>query len=135
MEHQPTPATSLPSTGEHLLDAPLFTIDLPLLIEQIKNGPAWKTGKRSAVTVYKTAGLRIVLMALHEGTEIARHMAEGIITVQVIHGHIHFNTDQQSVELSSGQMLTLHEKIPHSVVAKKETVFLLTLAGATAPKQ
>ena len=132
MEQQNPGVTSVPPSGENLLDAVPFTIDLPLFIEQIKNGPTWQSGKRNAVTVYKTAGLRIVLMALHEGTEIARHTAEGIITVQVLEGHIQFNTDLRSVELTSGKLLTLHEKIPHSVVAKKETVFLLTLAGATA---
>jgi hypothetical protein len=38
-----------------------------------------------------------------------------------------FNTDQQSIELSKGQMLALHERLPHSVLAIRETIFLLTL--------
>ena len=71
--------------------------------------------------------MRIVLIALHEGAEMARHIADGLISVQVLEGNMQFNTDQQSVELSKGQMLALHEGIPHSILALKETIFLLTL--------
>ena len=58
---------------------------------------------------------------------MVRHTADGIISVQVLVGRLQFNTDQQSVELNKGEMLALHERIPHSVLALKETVFLLTL--------
>ena len=72
--------------------------------------------------------MRIVLIGLHKGAEMIKHKAEGIISVQVLEGHVKFNTDTQSVELGKGQMLTLHQRIPHSIIALKETVFLLTLA-------
>jgi len=56
--------------------------------------------------------------------------------VQVLEGRIQFDTGQQSVELSKGHMLALHEGIPHSVLAKEESVFLLTLAaGKTEEKE
>jgi quercetin dioxygenase-like cupin family protein len=112
------------------IDSPLITIDLPALLKKIK-GSSWKDSKRNAITVFKTNSLRIVLIALHEGAEMARHIADGIISVQVLEGEIKFNTDLQSVQLSKGQMLTLHERIPHSVLALKETIFLLTLAVTT----
>ncbi len=113
--------------GDRSIDAALVTIDLPLFIEQIKQESSWKDGDRNAITVFKTNGLRIVLIALHEGAEMARHTANGIISVQVLEGQLQFNTDRQSVELNKGQMLALHERIPHSVQAIKETTFLLTL--------
>ena len=62
-------------------------------------------------------------------SEMPRHTADGIISVQVLEGLIQFNTDKQSVELGKGQMLALHERIPHSVKAIRETVFLLTLTS------
>ena len=58
-----------------------------------------------------------MLIALHQGAEMARHIADGIISVQVLEGEIQFNTDLQSVQLSEGQMLTLHERFAHSVLA------------------
>jgi quercetin dioxygenase-like cupin family protein len=127
MDEKFNESTAQRPDGERMIDAALVSIDLPLYMAQIKDESSWKDGKRNAITVFKTNGLRIVLIALHEGSEMARHTADGIISVQVLEGLIQFNTDKQSVELGKGQMLALHERIPHSVKAIRETVFLLTL--------
>ena len=129
MEEKFNKSTAQRPEGERAIDAALIGIDLPLYMSQIKEETAWKDGKRNAITVFKTNDLRIVLIALHEGSEMARHTADGIISVQVLEGQIQFNTDRQSVELISGQMLALHEGIPHSVKALRETIFLLTLTS------
>jgi quercetin dioxygenase-like cupin family protein len=116
------------------MDAKLVTINLPLFMEQIKQESTWKESDRNAITVFKTNGLRIVLIALHEGAEMVKHTANGLISVQVLKGMLQFNTDRQSIELNTGQMLALHERIPHSVVATQETIFLLTLTTTLAVK-
>ena len=134
MEEKYNEATPQRPEGDRPVDAALVTIDLPLFMEQIKQESPWKQSNRNAITVFKTNGLRIVLIALHEGAEMARHTADGIISVQVLEGQLQFNTDWQTVELSKGQMLALHECIPHSVLAIKETVFLLTLTTTLAVK-
>lgn len=121
--------------GDRIIDAALVPIDLPLFMEKIKEEASWKDGQRNAITVFKTDGLRIVLIALRQGTEMARHTAEGIISVQVLEGGIQFMTDQKTVELNEGQMLALHEKIPHSVKALQESIFLLTLTTSSGNKQ
>lgn len=127
MEEKHNEATHQRPEGDRPIDAPLVTIDLPRFRQQIKEELPWKDGKRNAITVFKTNGLRIVLIALHKGAEMARHVADGIISVQVLEGNMQFKTDEKSVELSDGQMLALHQGIPHSVLALKETIFLLTL--------
>ncbi|MEP6728217.1 MAG: cupin domain-containing protein [Bacteroidota bacterium] len=134
MEEKFNNSTSQRPEGDRLIDATLVNIDLPMYMQQIKEESSWKDGKRNAITVFKTNGLRIVLIALHEGAEMARHTADGIISVQVLEGKLQFNTDRQSVELLNGQMLALHERIPHSVMAIKETIFLLTLSTALTVK-
>lgn len=118
--------------GDRMIDAALVSIDLPMFIKQIKNEPAWKTSDRNAITVFKTNGLRIVLIALHEGANMSTHTAHGIICVQVIEGRIQFKTTRQTVEMETGQMTVLHENIPHSLLAVKESVFLLTLTTTLA---
>ncbi len=135
MEEKFNESTAQRPDGDRMIDAALVSIDLPIYMSQIKGEISWKDGKRNAITVFKTNGLRIVLIALHEGSEMARHTADGIITVQVLEGQIQFNTDQQSVELGKGQMLALHERIPHSVKAIQETTFLLTLTSALGVKR
>ncbi|WP_373522846.1 cupin domain-containing protein [Aquiflexum sp.] len=122
-------------TTDHLLDAQLVPIDIPAFIEQLKQESTWKESDRNAITVFKTDGLRIVLIALHEGAEMAKHTANGHISVQVIEGKIKFTTDHKSIELNKGQMLALHERIPHSVLAMEETIFLLTLTVTLEDKK
>lgn len=134
MEEKYNDSTLQRPEGDRTIDAPVVDIDLPMFIKQIKEETTWKESDRNAITVFKTNGLRIVLIALHEGAEMVRHIADGIISVQVLEGNLQFNTDQQSVELSKGQMLALHECIPHSVLAIKETIFLLTLTTTIVAK-
>jgi quercetin dioxygenase-like cupin family protein len=129
MEVKYNESTELRPEGGRLLDATLVSIDIPDFINQIKSEPAWEKNDRNAMTVYKTDGMSIVLVALHDDAVMARHTADGIISVQVLEGKINFITDGQSVELEKGQMIALHKGEPHSVAAIKESVFLLTLAA------
>lgn len=120
-------ATTLRPLGDRTIDAPLVTIDLVTFSEQIRKETKWKTTDRNAITVFKTNGLRIVLIALRKGAEMIKHKADGLISIQVMKGKMQVITDERAVKLGQGQMLALHEGIPHSLLAKKKTFFLLTL--------
>ena len=124
-------ATPLRPEGERLIDAQMILMDLKDFQQKIKDEKAWEEGDRNAITLFKSDGMRVVLIALHKGSEMKPHTAPGIISVQVLEGKIDFHTDQQSATLSKGQMLTLHERIQHRVVAQEESTFLLTLATAS----
>ena len=127
MEIKNNESTDLRPEGTRLMDAPLVSMDIPEFIKQIKAEVTWENSDRNAMTVYKTNGMRIVLIALHEDAVLKKHTAEGIISVQVLEGEIIFSTDSQSVVIKKGQMIALHKGLPHSVKAIKESVFLLTL--------
>ncbi|MEO9022793.1 MAG: cupin domain-containing protein [Ginsengibacter sp.] len=127
MEVKQNQSTESRPEGDRLTDAPLVNMDLPEFIKKIKNEPAWGKNDRNAITLYKTDEMRIVLIALHKDAIIAKHIANGVISVQVLEGEISFITEQQSVILKAGQMITLHKGEPHSVASIKESVFLLTL--------
>lgn len=134
MEEKSNEATAKRPQGDRILDAKLVDIDLNSMVEQIRMEEKWVNSDRNAITVFKTDGMRIVLIALHKGAEMTRHTANGMISVQVLEGLMLFDTDEQPVELSKGQMLALHKGIPHSVLAKEETIFLLTLTTEPADK-
>ena len=127
-------ATKQRPQGERTVDAALVSIDLISFTKQIREEKAWKDSDRNAITVFKTDGMRIVLIALHKDAEMKKHTAEEMISLQVLEGQMHFTTEQQSVELGKGQMLALHENVSHSVLAKEETIFLLTLTTTLAVK-
>ncbi len=127
MEIKSNESTDLRPEGTRLMDAPLVSMDIPEFIKQLKAEATWETSDRNAMTVYKTNGMRIVLIALHEEAVMKKHTADGIISVQVLEGEINFSTDGQSVVIRKGQAIALHKGLPHSVKAVKESVFLLTL--------
>ncbi len=131
MEIKYNESTELRPEGERVMDAPLVSMDIPELIKRIKDEPAWENNDRNAMTVYKTDGMRIVLVALHKNAIMKRHTAEGIISVQMLEGEINFTTDDKSVKLKKRQMIALHKGLPHSVKAKKKSVFLLTLTTSS----
>ncbi|GAB3179430.1 hypothetical protein GCM10027291_45620 [Telluribacter humicola] len=120
-------ATPLHPQGDRLLDAPVVEIDLAAFRKQIKQEQAWDKGDRNAITLLKSAGMRLVLIALHKGAELKTHTAPGSISVQVLEGKIKFTAEQQVAHLGQGQMLALQAGISHSVYATEESVFLLTL--------
>lgn len=127
MEEKFNEATRQRPEGDRVMDATMVTIGLPSFIKQIKQETAWKERDRNAITLYKTNGMSIVLVALHAGAEMKTHTADGIISLQIIEGRMKFNAGDRFVELDKGEMLTLHKGIPHNVAAIEETVFLLTL--------
>jgi len=133
MEVKHNESTELRPEGGRLMDATLVSMNLRDFVLQIKSESAWEKNDRNAITIYKTDGMRIVLIALHEDALMAKHTADGVISVQVLEGEIIFNTDHQSVVLKKGEMIALHKGEPHSVAAAKESVFLLTLA--TSPEK
>ena len=129
METKYNESTEQRPEGGRVMDAPLVSIDVPGFIREIKNEDAWKKNDRNAITIYKTDGMRMVLIALHEDAVMAKHTANGVISVQVLEGEIIFSAANQSVVLRKGQMVALHKGEPHSVAATKESVFLLTIAA------
>ena len=119
--------TDLRPEGERILNAPLVHMDLNEFAKTIKNEKTWKEKDRNAMTIYKTDGMRMVLVALHKGAILERHTANGVISVQVLDGEINFSTDDQTINLKEGQAIALHKMIHHQLTAVKESVFLLTL--------
>lgn len=129
MEEKSNRATELRPEGSRVLDAPLVKMELKVLIEQIKDEKQWKDSDRNAITIFKTKGMTVVLMALRKEAEMPAHSTEGILSLQVLEGNIYFTTHSESVELTEGNMIALHEKLQHRVHAIKQSILLLTIAN------
>ncbi|MGN6618603.1 MAG: hypothetical protein ACTHJ5_15635 [Ilyomonas sp.] len=114
--------------GDRLLDASLVTIDLPAYIKQLKEEEAWQKNDRNAITVFKTEGLNIVIVALHQDAVMKPPVAsEGNTSVQVIEGNVLLNVEEQSTKINPQQIVAFREHQPFSITALKETVFVLTM--------
>jgi len=119
-------------TAERPLDGAWRSFDLHLMLKQVKAEDTWRSSSRNAMTLMKSRGQRIVLIALHGKTEIPMHHADGQLSLQVLQGSLRVRTDTQVVTLKKGELLALHAEIPHAIEAVRESAFLLTLSTDTA---
>lgn len=122
-------ATNNRPEGERPIDAPLVIIDLPDYIKQIKEEKAWKKNDKNAITVYKTTGLTIVLIAMHKEATMNPHSIEGVTSIQLLEGKLQINYPGKTFQLKEEQVATIHPQIDYTLEALKKSVFLLTLAG------
>ena len=106
----------------------LTTFNLASHISEMKQETTWEKNGRSSRTLNKVGTMRLVLNAMKAGMEIKTHHASGPISVHCLEGKLKFNTEERSVTLQKGELLTLEELVKHSVEAIEETTFLLTVA-------
>lgn len=114
--------------GDHLLDAPAVQADLSALRNQLLAEPSWQDSDRNAITLFKTDGLSLVLTVLHEGAKMEENILDSRIVIQVLMGHVQVKTSVQSHDLAQGEVLVLHEGIPHSLSALTDSTVLFTVA-------
>ncbi|MCO6460364.1 MAG: hypothetical protein J5I59_03105 [Saprospiraceae bacterium] len=131
MEEKSNNATPLRPEGKRVLNAPAVEMDLNKFIVQIRNEETWKSSGHNSITIFKSDQMRIVLIGLHDKAVLKKHHSNAVISVQVIEGNIVFVTPDESYSLTQGQMIALQPNIPHSVEAKCESFFLLTLASVS----
>ncbi|MFZ1800331.1 MAG: cupin domain-containing protein [Chitinophagaceae bacterium] len=127
MENKSNEATVLRPEGDRILNASLVEIDLNKYIAELKQETTWAESDRNSITVFKSNNMTIVLIGLRANAELKTHVAKGHINVQVLDGEIKFTAEQQTVSMEKGVMISLQENIPHSVLAIKESFFLLTM--------
>ncbi len=122
-------ATVNRTEGDRKLDAPYVLIDLQEYKEQLTEEKAWKKNDRNAITVFKTAGISIVLVALHKEASMNPHSIDGVTSIHVLKGHLQINKSGENIDVEEKQILTLHPHVDHEITAKKKSVFLLTVTG------
>ncbi|MBN2882196.1 MAG: hypothetical protein JXN10_01600 [Clostridia bacterium] len=115
--------------GEPLPDASSsLRQDLPSLIRNMKLSNAWTNGSLNSMILLKNSEKNVILVALHEGTEIISYQANDSITFQIIEGKMEFCTGKTSAAIGMGQVLTLNDKVKYRLTASEETVMLLSIA-------
>ncbi len=106
--------------------------DLPGLIRNMKQSHTWAKGDLNAMVLIKDPERNVMLVALHEGTEIVSYQSNDSITFQIIEGKMEFNTRKTSAAIGMGQVLTLNDKVKYRLTASEETVMLLSISKDAA---
>ena len=117
--------------AERPLQAPVQVFDLNRIAAQTWAETAGATG-HNAITLRKTANLRLVLMTMHAGSHLHDHDTFAPITLQVMSGHVRLIATKtaEEVELRPQMVVALDGGLAHRVEAVEESVCLLTLGGA-----
>jgi len=114
---------------QRILDAPILTFEIQGLITRLKSENVWKNSEKNSITLNTGTGLRMVIIALHDGVCLEPHKVDHPISVQVLEGELEFRAGGQTETLKKGQIVMLHQSIEHSVKANTESVFLLTFGS------
>ncbi|MGB1037657.1 MAG: hypothetical protein ACPGYY_03350 [Bacteroidia bacterium] len=112
---------------ERMLFAPLVQMNLRKYIKQLKKETAWQTQDQNTITIYKSDYSTVVLRGMHKKSERKLSSANGDVTIQVLRGKILISTEAKNFTLRRGQMIGIEANIAHSIVAKKDSFFLLTV--------
>jgi quercetin dioxygenase-like cupin family protein len=83
--------------------------------------------RRTARTLLKDGPLRMTLIVLEPGAEMAEHAAAGPITVQPVEGMIRFRAGADEQLLRPGQVLSARAGVRHAVSSDDGAAFLLTV--------
>jgi quercetin dioxygenase-like cupin family protein len=83
--------------------------------------------RRSARTVQSEPSLRVTLIALTLGAELAEHEAPPAATLQVISGQVRLHTEDTAWRLSAGDLIAI-PRSRHGLEAISDTTVLLTVA-------
>ena len=85
---------------------------------------------RSSRTLVKEGPLRLTVVALGAGGELAAHRAPGMVTIHVLQGEINLAAAGKVYEMKPRDLLVMEPGVEHSARSAGGGVFLLTVAGA-----
>lgn len=78
-------------------------------------------------TLYKRGPMSVSLFLFGHLTRLAPHRAKGVVTIQVVKGHLQVTAEGHAHDLHVGNLLVLAPGVEHDVVAREESQMLLTV--------
>ena len=127
-EHEPGHTSGSPDRPPRQVNAPVQVTRLADEAAQILSEREWRNADHTALTLRHSPALRQVLIALRRNGQIAEHRAAGEVAIQVFQGAVVVEVGGESHSLDAGDLLSVAPGLPHSVTARQESVFLLTIA-------
>lgn len=116
------------SSFERPIAGDLLLLDLDAERAEAMRTSGFERTGRTARTLVKEDGLRVVMIVLAPGGELAEHQAPGPITIRPLHGSIVFSTADATHEVAVGGLLAVEAGLRHAVRSETGATFLLTVA-------
>jgi quercetin dioxygenase-like cupin family protein len=106
---------------------PQLQIDLENFASKLQGEPSSEDRKHRQETLYRHGPLTIALFLFDQGALLPQHVAEGVVTVQVLRGRLKMAAEGQVHDLAAGSLLVLAPGVQHDVQAIEPTRMLLTV--------
>jgi quercetin dioxygenase-like cupin family protein len=92
--------------------------------------PFWsrRTALPRATTLLRERGLRAVLFQLKAGEELPEHQTRGAITIQCLNRLSSLLAGDERVEKAPALLISLAPGVPHTVIARQDTVLLVRIS-------
>lgn len=121
------PGTTHPPSGDY--PQPARFHDLDLLAEADRLTQALPGHQQRSRNLARESGVSVVLMAMEAGDTLAEHSAPGVVTFQLLRGHVTLVVDGQDVDLREDRLVLLQPGVKHDARAEEQSVVLLTVTG------
>lgn len=105
---------------------------LEAIARTLRADPAYTREGHTARSLVHAPDLRVVLVAIRAGATMATHQAAHTVTVHLVSGALRLQVPGATLELAEGQLLQLEAGLPHDVLARADSAFVLTLGHAIA---
>lgn len=102
--------------------------DLATEVEQVRALQHTATPSHVAKTLVRSPDLRVVLIAMDAGADIASHQTDAAITLQIIDGRVTLTCPDSTLEIGAGTVTTLGRGVRHALHAIERSSVLLSIA-------
>lgn len=108
----------------------LARFDLAAELEQMRAFPHADAPHHVAKTLVRSQDLRVVLIAMDAGVDIANHHTDAVITLQILDGRVSLSCPGSELELGAGTVTKLDRGVRHALHAIERSSVLLSIAWA-----
>ncbi len=114
------------SPGERFAN-PERLINLDQAFQELLDEPHEAIEGHRQISLAKREGFSLLLFAFEEGATMPDHEVDGEVTIHVLEGELHIDTDEHHHEIEAGEVLILSPQVTHDVDAQAESRMLLTV--------
>ena len=112
----------------HRLEGSVLAFAARTEAEGLLGSAAYRRSGRTAKTLVSDGRLGVEVVALRKGSSMARHRAKSSVTIHCLRGRLRVTTAEGPTDLGPAGLVVLAPGVDHTVMARSDAWFLLTLA-------
>jgi quercetin dioxygenase-like cupin family protein len=111
------------------ISIPVVTTNIDTELEALRRSASYQRNDHASATIVNRPGLGVVLVALPKGGHMGEHRAARPIMLRVLEGRVRLTLQDQTLEMTPGDLASLAPNLAHEVSGVEDSAFLLTIGG------